>query len=148
MYGYSVSFVSCRPLARRGWNDVCVGESLGWIPVLTTLGGTDCADSGHIRLGERCSNEPVSVEAIDYALERSPSDDDRFTARTSQTPPDGLGDFPHKYRLRRVVEFLPGTTILFAKARYAACSIDGSNGRGLANALHRQAHFLKIAKRA
>lgn len=54
---------------QHGWNEVYMGKTAGWIALDTTIGEADFVDSGHIRLGEFCSFEPVTMEIVGYELE-------------------------------------------------------------------------------
>jgi transglutaminase-like putative cysteine protease len=54
---------------QHGWNEIYMGESARWITLDTTIDEVDYVDSGHIRLGEACTFEPVSMEIVEYELE-------------------------------------------------------------------------------
>lgn len=50
---------------QHAWNEVYMGH-VGWIPVDATAFEIDYIDSGHIRLGERTSFNPVEMEILEY----------------------------------------------------------------------------------
>lgn len=49
---------------QHGWVEVWMGDANGWIPVDPTLGEIDRLDSGHVRLGEEATFQPVSMEVL------------------------------------------------------------------------------------
>lgn len=50
---------------QHAWNEVYMGNA-GWIPVDSTVQEVDYVDSGHIRLGNQTSFQPVEMEVLDY----------------------------------------------------------------------------------
>jgi hypothetical protein len=57
---------------QHAWNEIYMGEKIGWVPVDSTAYETDFLDSGHIRLGEYQSPvtalNPVTMEVLDYTV--------------------------------------------------------------------------------
>jgi hypothetical protein len=49
------------------WNEVYMGEA-GWIPLDATAREVDYVDSGHIRLGNQTSFNPVEMEVLEYEV--------------------------------------------------------------------------------
>ncbi len=47
------------------WNEIYMGEA-GWIPVDSTANEIDYVDSGHIRLGNLTSFDPVEMKVVDF----------------------------------------------------------------------------------
>jgi transglutaminase-like putative cysteine protease len=58
---------------QHGWNEIYMGDAAGWITLDTTIGEVDYVDSGHIRLGEACTFEPVTMEIVEYELKADSS---------------------------------------------------------------------------
>jgi hypothetical protein len=50
---------------QHAWTEVYMGDA-GWIPVDATIFETDYIDAGHIRLGEKATFQPVTMEILDY----------------------------------------------------------------------------------
>ena len=57
---------------QHAWNEIYMGEKIGWVPLDSTAYETDFLDSGHIRLGEYQSPvtalNPIAMEVLDYSV--------------------------------------------------------------------------------
>ncbi|MDH3745591.1 MAG: DUF3471 domain-containing protein, partial [Acidobacteriota bacterium] len=57
---------------QHAWNEVYMGELVGWVPLDSTAEEPDYVDSGHIRIGDLQSTasalNPVEMEVLEYAL--------------------------------------------------------------------------------
>jgi hypothetical protein len=57
---------------QHAWNEIYMGEKVGWVPVDSTAYEPDFLDSGHIRLGEYQSPvtalNPGKMEVLDYRV--------------------------------------------------------------------------------
>jgi len=52
---------------QHAWSEVYMGKT-GWVPVDATAFEVDFIDSGHLRLGENTSFNPVEMKIIDYRM--------------------------------------------------------------------------------
>jgi len=50
---------------QHAWTEVYMGDA-GWVPVDATINEADYIDAGHIKLGEKVTFRPVSMEVLDY----------------------------------------------------------------------------------
>ena len=53
---------------QHAWNEVYLGQEVGWVALDTTLRERDYVDAGHVRLGMDCSFQPIELEILDYEL--------------------------------------------------------------------------------
>ncbi len=53
---------------QHAWNEVYMGEDIGWVAIDATILEFDYVDAGHVRLGEMTSFQPVSMEILDYRI--------------------------------------------------------------------------------
>jgi transglutaminase-like putative cysteine protease len=51
------------------WNEVYMGDAVGWVPLDSAVEEPGYIDSGHIRLGGLVSFRPEEMEILDYRLE-------------------------------------------------------------------------------
>jgi tetratricopeptide (TPR) repeat protein len=57
---------------QHGWNELYMGEAVGWIQVDATIGEYDYVDAGHIRLGESTTFQPNEMNILDYRIGEEP----------------------------------------------------------------------------
>jgi hypothetical protein len=53
---------------QHAWNEVYMGEDIGWVAIDATILEFDYVDAGHVKLGEMTSFQPVSMEILDYKI--------------------------------------------------------------------------------
>ncbi len=57
---------------QHAWNEIYMGEKIGWVPLDSTAYENDFLDSGHIRLGEYQSPvtalNPIAMEVLGYSV--------------------------------------------------------------------------------
>jgi transglutaminase-like putative cysteine protease len=58
---------------QHGWNELYMGEAIGWIQVDATIGECDYVDAGHIRLGESTTFQPKEMSILHYRIGKESS---------------------------------------------------------------------------
>ena len=57
---------------QHGWNEIYMGDKVGWVPIDATATEVDFVDSGHIRVGSYSSFStalnPIEMEVLDYRV--------------------------------------------------------------------------------
>jgi len=51
---------------QHAWNEVHMGENIGWVAIDATILEYDYVDAGHIKLGELATFHPESMEILEY----------------------------------------------------------------------------------
>jgi transglutaminase-like putative cysteine protease len=86
---------------QHAWNEIYMGEKVGWVPLDSTAYENDFLDSGHIRLGEYQSPvtalNAVSMEVLDYSV-----GSDEATTSSEGEYAEFLGDYTNADNGREV----------------------------------------------
>ncbi|MCU0461012.1 MAG: tetratricopeptide repeat protein [Bacteroidales bacterium] len=92
---------------QHAWTEVYMGDT-GWIPLDATINEPDYIDAGHIKLGEKATFRPVTMEVLDF---RSLSDESETNISDDIRALTGSYMNVELYRMFKIIERNGGIAI-------------------------------------